>query len=574
MSDYAKILSLSYNSAAAVKEDVAKTSYYSVRLIKDTNNLGQSVSSNETNILLNGKCIDPKNRRLYLFYIDGYYGSAWIIEINIDNRTQTVVYFDRYNAIGFSAQHKIYNARVVNGKIIWTDNHNPIYQIDIERAKKSFYYGIGYNQNTTISEWNEDDYYYVDQIVSGGNYFYKCLIVNQGLNPTAWTTYWEKLCLIEDAYYSMNVENFYFAPMPPTDAPGVIYQTDSARKINNLRQTLFQFAYNYVYMDYRESTYSPASIVMMPDGEEEIATGLASENISLNNVFKITVNSGGEEVRKIRIIGRSSRDPSTWFLVEEIEKFSFEEREYENSSLFTVDNATIVISVPVPVVMTTGLSIQNECSFSALVPLPVAEMYFVASTEMSMAWSASEFGAASEIIASITVPAGMATIIAIPAWITGTNFSLHPLIVGTTIPDGTDINVYPASSNGGAERTGNIILQDSYGDTCVIAVTQYAAPVLPTVMLQVIESDSWTITESTSVNTYVNIGSTSLHIGFKAHDLSSPGGVTLAVQVIKNGSHLMWDTTIGRNEFYLSDTITLPVAATYGDEYVVILDEP
>lgn len=574
MSDYAKILSLSYNSAAATKEDVSKTAYYSVRLIKNINTLSQSASSNETNILLNGKCIDPKNRRLYLFYIDGYYGSAWIIEINIDNRTQTVVYFDRYNTIGFSAQHKIYNARVINGRIIWTDNHNPIYQIDIERAKRSFYYGIGYNQNTDIPAWNEDDYYYVDQIVSEGKYFYKCIVVNQGLNPTAWTSYWEKLCLIEDAYYSMKVENFYFAPIPPGDAPVVLYQTDSERKINNLRQTLFQFAYNYVYMDYRESTYSPASIVMMPNGEEEISTGLASENISLNNSFKITVNSGGEEVRKIRIIGRSSQDPSSWFLVEEIEKFSLEEREYENSALFTVDKTVIAISIPLGVIRSIGLSIQNDCLLSAQVLLPIAEMYFVASTEMSMAWLASEFGAANAVVASITAPAGFATIIAIPAWLTGTNFSLHPLIVGTTIPDGTDINVYPASSNGGAERSGELILEDVYGDTCAISIIQYAAPVLPTVMLMVIGEDYWTITENTPVNTYVTVGSTSLHIGFKAHDLSSPGGVTLAVQVIKNGSHLMWDTTIGRNEFYLSDIITLPVAATYGDEYVVILDEP
>ena len=174
MSDYAKILSLSSDSAAATKASVLKTYFRSVRLIKNTNTLSPTnIPSYITNILLCGNCIDPETRCLYVFYIDTLIGAAWIIEINIDTREQVVVYYDKYNAIGFNRDNKIYNARVVHGRIVWTDNLNPIYQMDIARAKKSFYYKIGYGQYPVTEEWRTDKVggYGIDQIVSNGNNF-------------------------------------------------------------------------------------------------------------------------------------------------------------------------------------------------------------------------------------------------------------------------------------------------------------------------------------------------------------------------------------------------------------------
>ena len=301
MSDYAKILSLSSDSAAATKTSALKTYFRSVRLIKNSGTLGAQIPSLITNILLCGNCVDPEERNLYVFYIDTLLGSAWIIEINIDSRAQVVVYYDQYNAIGFSPLHKIYNARVVHGRLVWTDDLNPIYQMDIERAKKSFALKIGYGQYPITVNWSGIVIYGIDQIVSNGNSFYKSVIhYNLGNEPRLGdTTKWTKLCLIEDAYYSMDVKNFYFEPAPPKHPPVVTYESDETRKINNLRQTLWQISYLYVYMDWRKSTFSPASIVPVPQAEEETATGLANEMISLNNKLKITVNTGGEEVRAI-----------------------------------------------------------------------------------------------------------------------------------------------------------------------------------------------------------------------------------------------------------------------------------
>ena len=99
MSQLAKILSLSYNSATASKTSALKSYWRSVRFIKDSGTVNPKQPSYITNVLLNGKCIDPETRCLYVFYIDTYFGSAWIIEINIDTRVQTVVYYDKYNDI-------------------------------------------------------------------------------------------------------------------------------------------------------------------------------------------------------------------------------------------------------------------------------------------------------------------------------------------------------------------------------------------------------------------------------------------------------------------------------------------
>jgi hypothetical protein len=203
------VFGLLYNTSDLLISATQKWDGNSVRLIKISGSLSPVYDSNITNILLSGRCIDKETRCLYLFYIDTYYNSAWIIEINIDTRNQTVVYFDRNNNIGFNPNYKIYNPRVVHGKIIWTDNLNPIYQIDIARAKKSFLHGIGYDPFPSTSEWNLVRYYYEEEIISRGSSFYKCLIPNANQDPQLNAGFWKYLCPLTDAYYSMNIENFY-----------------------------------------------------------------------------------------------------------------------------------------------------------------------------------------------------------------------------------------------------------------------------------------------------------------------------------------------------------------------------
>jgi len=397
MGSLVKTILLSHDSGQAISSFASKSDFLSVRLIKsDSGVFNPGKNSSVTNILLNGRCIDAEKRMLYLFYIDTLFHASWIIEINIDTRNQVVVYYDRDNNVGFNPNYKIYNPKVVHGNLIWTDNLNPIYQMDIERAKRSFLYGIGYDPYPDTSEWNSVRYYLIGEIVSRGNGFYKSLLPNSNIDPSLSDSYWKYLCPVKDAYYSMKIENFYFAPKPPSLAPIVAYQQDATRKINNLKQTLFQFAYNYIYMDYRESTYSPACIVPLPQSEEEFATGKSNEDITVNNQLKITVSTGGEEVRKIRIIGRSNQDPSKWWLVDEIDKFA------EGGSLgmgsvittsgtITGEKNTLTISVPNPTQVGVSVTLSERDMLTIGAINPSASNYYIEASVDYLYWYYDEY---------------------------------------------------------------------------------------------------------------------------------------------------------------------------------------
>lgn len=487
MSDLAKIVSLSYDSASATITSALKTYYRSVRLIKNSGTINPTQDSKYTNILLCGNCVDPSTRNLYVFYIDMFFNAAWIIEINIDSRVQTVVYYDKYNKIDFDPLHKIYNPRVVYGRIIWTDNKNPIYQMDVNRAKQSFKLGIGYGQNEIMAEWSAITNYASGRIVSNGNNFYEALSYNSGIEPRLDSgTTWKKLCLIEDAYYSMNIENFYFEAMPPKHPPEVTYQSDDSRKVNNLRQTLFQCAYRYVYMDWRRSTFSPASIVPVPQAEEETATGLANEQISLNNKLQIVFNSGGEEVRAIEIIGRSSQDPSKWFLIDTIYKFSVQERGNEISKTTETSNIIFNISVMSPTVISTSApEPDGTIGISMAIMPPLVSNSYVAFSVTGMDWDADQYDVSVKKSTTVTlVGIHQATIQTIPSWIAIVdNNTSGRLSEGDTIIDGMLIGIYPSVMNAGDERTGSVILSNQYGDTASVNVIQYAAIPPPSVSL-------------------------------------------------------------------------------------------
>ena len=589
-----KILSLSYDSAAATKSSALKTYFRSVRLIKDIGTVNPKQPSYITNVLLCGNCIDPSNiydgtRNIYVFYIDTVFHSAWIIEINIDSRQQAVVYYDKYNAIGFDANHKIRNAKVVHGRLIWTDNLNPIYQMDIQRAKNSFNYKIGYGQFPNTSEWSSIGSYSLGQIVSNGNNFYRSKIynnINHEPRLDSYTvnegTYWSRLCLIEDAYYSMNVTNFYFEAMPPKHPPVVVYKSDASRNINNLKQTLFQFAYRYIYMDYRVSTFSPASILALPQAEEETATGLANEVTSLNNVLIITVNTGGEEVRSIEIIGRSSADPSKWFLIETVDKFSEEERKNiagigEMSITVKVANMSIGLAVQKPT--ETGTNIVNPTdvglSVAIMTALPL-NIYLTASPH-DFTWNASDSTIAAKknsTIALVGLAGAPVYLTAKPSWITIIKVSDSSVInLGDPITNGEVIGLYPNSVNTGVDQNGTVVITETEGsNTCTIFVEQLISPLAPAVAISVSDDDTSQLTISDTSGTATN-GSTWINATFTPNcpGFGSLTNYTIYYTLYKNG------TVVGTGSFGVTNNtsgshdLQMNSVAAPGDTILVVI---
>jgi hypothetical protein len=576
MADSGYIFTLASDNAEVITEAVLKTNYYSVRLIKDSGVVNPLQPSYLTNILLCGNCVDPAKRNLYVFYIDTFFHSAWIIEINVDTRIQKVVYFDKDNNIGFDPLHKIYNARVAFGRLIWTDNVNPIYQMDIERAKNSFLYQIGYGGYPNTSEWNSLVSYGEGEIVSNGNYFYKSTIDgNIGSEPSFDDgTLWTKLCLIEDAYYSMNVKNFYFEPIPPKHPPIVEYRSDAGRQINNLRQTLFQFAYLYVYMDWRKSTLSPASILPMPNSEEESATGLANEQISLNNSLKITVNSGGEEVRQIEIVARSSNDPSKWFLIETINMFDEQERGGETSKTTNAPVINLTITLPPPNTL-NGMAINpGDIGLGMTIPSPTVTNAYLEVSNASMSWTDLEQDFVDRRETTVTVH-GIASciLLSFPSWITIVElpFPHGALSLGATIPDGQALAVYPTNVNTGARLTGTIIFRDAYGDTVSITVEQSAPLINPTVTIESGNPGRMTLTNTLGE---AILDSASLRITFTPDDIRYGDLIRfdLPYEIYKNGVAAGTGTLLNvRNRTQNIRTIIMTSTAQAADNITVYL---
>jgi uncharacterized protein (TIGR02145 family) len=476
------VVSLAYNSAIITREAIISANYLSVRFIKDSNILSPLYPSTTYSVLLNGDCIDQENRKLYPFYIDTYYNQAWIFEIDIDTRKQTVVFFDSLNRIGFNADFKIYNARVVQGRLIWTDNNMPEYQMDVNRAKKSFYYGIGYGLYPTVTEWDSTANYLAGMIVWRGRYFYKCLQYSSGIDPLGNTAYWENLCLVEEAYYSTDPHNFYFAAIPPYFCPIATYMSDSQRKTNNLRQTIWQFAYRYVYMDYRKSTFSPACVPDMPDSEEEVASGLANELHELNNVLKVRINTGGEEVRKIEVVARSNQDPSTWYLIEVIDKFiELEGTSFQSLSPISEPlRGDITISIPIPVVINSGITLHTEMDVALSIPTPSVYNYNLSFSVVGMAWDGIDEGAGRARHTTVTCKINLigthAFITDIPTWITVMH-GIDAMALGDMVNDTWILDVYPTDANYGSERWGDLELTDTKGNTARVSLTQHATPI-------------------------------------------------------------------------------------------------
>jgi hypothetical protein len=579
MSDTAKILTLAYNSGIATKGVALKSDYLSVRLIKTSGVLSENQGS-ETNVKYLGKAIDAENRCLYVFYVDIFYDSAWIIEINLDNRVCSVVYYDKYNAIGFDQNYKIYNARVVHGKLVWTDNNMPIYQMDIARAKKSFYYKIGYGNYTDVAEWSSTTAYGEDQICSDGNYFYKSLVAgNTGNQPkTDDGTNWKGLCSIENAYYSQNVENFYFEASPPKMPPTVEYFNDETRRMNALKQTLFQFAYRYVYMDWRKSTFSPASVVALPSGEEEANTGLANESLAINNGLRISVNTGGEEVRAIEIVARSSKDLASWYLIETINKFDEEERAGEISLLAEVEKNTITITIPEATISTINVAEPDGyVALSISIPAPSPIIYSISSPIVAMGWDADESEAPVQVGATITVTGEHPSteITYIPAWITVIetvgDTELH---VGDLIVNGMEIALYPTADNDGPYRFDNFTIGDDYGNSMSIFV-EHDAPIDVPVVSIIVHPESPNEMTLSGTSGVATLGSSWIEITFTPNHPSFGGLVnfTMNYQMWRGGVSVGSGTVIAQNMTSNTKSILMTGTPAAGDTILVDLWE-
>jgi len=137
----------------------------------------------------------------------------------------------------------------------------------------------------------------------------------------AWTDGNMQPCMInltrlESAGYGTLTQNDFLiikaqGLIPPTAS----YGNDNGQSVNLLQGKLFQFTYQYVYLDYEYSAWSTRSKRPVPISESTPAVGT---DVTRNNNIVVSVNIGTDRVDTVNVGSRYSN--FDWFLVKSVKR--------------------------------------------------------------------------------------------------------------------------------------------------------------------------------------------------------------------------------------------------------------
>lgn len=222
-----------------------------------------------------GWCNDNKNEAI-IWFVHNSESNHCIYRIFTLTGIIQKVFFEE-PTLGFTERTRI-SAEVIDGRLYWNDNTNQPKGFNLAKA-------VNYTNSLT-----GDAYVLLDK--------------------------------------PFNEKIFPYIKKPPRFNPEVNYQSvavidEHEVVFNNLRKKLWQFKYTYVYEDFQESAYSPISAVPAPSGELFITGEWVSE-ITLNNAIKVTINTGNNNVKSIKIAVRdaSNLNSDPFYVFKTVDKFN------------------------------------------------------------------------------------------------------------------------------------------------------------------------------------------------------------------------------------------------------------
>lgn len=162
--------------------------------------------------------------------------------------------------LGFTSNHKIHSANVIDDILLWTDNNVSPRKINIKRAKE-FLAQLPPSAVTTP----------YDNLIATG-------------------TQAEKIQFIESIKYK------------PFTEPDIALGYDPTRKTNYLRDKMIQAKYRYIYDDNEYSRWSDGSYISMPTDQENFVGPLSTPNA--NNYLTVTMNTGHPTVKGLELAFR------------------------------------------------------------------------------------------------------------------------------------------------------------------------------------------------------------------------------------------------------------------------------
>ncbi len=107
--------------------------------------------------------------------------------------------------------------------------------------------------------------------------------------------------------------------------------TNQKVSVNNLRNSLFQFKYRYVFTNFEKSVWSSASIVPLPNQDSLVLT---EDDFTKNARISVSMSTGGLDVAKIELAARQTSNgvTSDYFLIDSFDK---SELSIDDNSIYT-----------------------------------------------------------------------------------------------------------------------------------------------------------------------------------------------------------------------------------------------
>jgi hypothetical protein len=213
--------------------------------------------------------LEDKDERKVYYFLHNSVSNHSIAEYDAKNNVAEVLYIS--SELGFDLEYLITGANIIDDRILkWTDDYTEPKELDIIRIKNR-----SSNQNLSEDQYPNSGEVSDEQLISAIKY----------------------------------------APLAP---PTAEYSNDYTIKYNNLFGKLFQFRYQYVYLNNEKSAWSPISKLEIPQGESFVHNKIW-KNPQINNSIVVTVNGGSRLVKQVNFAVREG-NLGDFYLAEELTK--------------------------------------------------------------------------------------------------------------------------------------------------------------------------------------------------------------------------------------------------------------
>ena len=268
---------------------------------------------------------DIKNHTMILFLYNSE-GNHCIFRYDVNNNKVDRVIWSN-SILGFSLDHRIKRADIVDNFVYWVDGYSENKRINIPKA-------INFTNATSIN-CTLSGSYFTSQFKHGLSEEDKVLINIQGIpytgvqkvksivNDYSFIVYGQTsfsstasgtITPYINSYTQINEDTINVIQRPPEYRPDINFYTDNTRNINNIRGNLFQFAYRYINEDYSFTRFSPITEVPLPAYAED-GLGDFTTSIYVQNCIKIDYPVRDYDVKKVEIAFRKG-NTGQWYIAE------------------------------------------------------------------------------------------------------------------------------------------------------------------------------------------------------------------------------------------------------------------